>query len=98
VDDIAKFDRKLATEKEEIALAGALAGLRKQVSKEFSSGNYDKGLKALAGLRSPVDAFFDRVMVMDENPAVRSNRLALLSEIRRLFLRVGDISRVRVES
>jgi glycyl-tRNA synthetase beta chain len=96
--DIAKFDRKLATEKEEIALAGALAGLRKQVSKEFSSGSYDKGLKALAGLRSPVDAFFDRVMVMDENPAVRSNRLALLSEIRGLFLRVGDISRVRVES
>jgi len=52
---------------------------------------------ALAGLKKPVDRFFDRVMVMDEDPAVRSNRLVLLAGIRRLFLAVADISVVRAE-
>lgn len=55
---------------------------------------YEKTLVSLAALRESVDRFFDQVMVMAENEAVRSNRLALLGKLNRLFLRVADISRI----
>jgi glycyl-tRNA synthetase beta chain len=48
----------------------------------------------LAALREDVDQFFDKVMVMAEDPAVRANRLALLAGIRRLFLRGVDLSKL----
>ncbi len=51
-------------------------------------------LAALAGLREPVDRFFDEVMVMADDAAVRANRLALLARLRRLFLRLADVSRL----
>ena len=50
----------------------------------------------LADLRDPVDRFFDDVMVMAEDEAVRNNRLALLGELRALFLDVADISRLSI--
>jgi glycyl-tRNA synthetase beta chain len=55
---------------------------------------YAQVLNELADLRDPVDHFFDEVMVMAENEAVRTNRLALLGELRALFLDVADISRL----
>jgi len=51
-------------------------------------------LKTLAALRNPVDTFFDDVMVMAEDESVRANRLALLSRLRALFLKLADISRL----
>jgi len=51
-------------------------------------------LEVLASLRAPVDAFFDDVMVMAEDAAVRNNRLALLSRLRALFLQLADISKL----
>jgi glycyl-tRNA synthetase beta chain len=48
-------------------------------------------------LKSPVDTFFDQVMVMHEDAAIRNNRLALLNGIRHLFLGAADISQVRIE-
>ena len=51
-------------------------------------------LQQLAALRDTVDAFFDEVMVMDENERVRNNRLALLGRLRCLFLRLADVSRL----
>ena len=57
-----------------------------------ASGDYAAILKALAGLRSAVDAFFDQVMVMADEPAVRDNRLALLAGLQALFLQVADVS------
>jgi len=51
-------------------------------------------LELLAGLRQPVDRFFDEVMVMCENDVLRHNRLALLTRLRALFLRLADISRL----
>jgi len=51
-------------------------------------------LEVLAGLREPVDTFFDDVMVMAEDSAVRANRLALLARLRTLFLRLADVSRL----
>lgn len=53
---------------------------------------YEQVLTSLATLREPVDAFFDEVMVMAEEPAVRANRLALLNQLSALFLGVADIS------
>jgi glycyl-tRNA synthetase beta chain len=56
--------------------------------------NYRKALERLAVLRDPVDSFFDSVMVMDEDPVLRKNRLALLSQMRQLFLHTADLSRL----
>ncbi|MDQ6977633.1 MAG: glycine--tRNA ligase subunit beta, partial [Ghiorsea sp.] len=51
-------------------------------------------LDVLAGLREPVDAFFDGVMVMADDEAIKNNRLALLARLRALFLRLADVSRL----
>jgi len=51
-------------------------------------------LDVLAGLREPVDAFFDGVMVMADDAAIKGNRLALLARLRSLFLRLADVSRL----
>ncbi|MDY6798185.1 MAG: DALR anticodon-binding domain-containing protein, partial [Pseudomonadota bacterium] len=58
----------------------------------FEQGDYSSALRSLAQLREPVDRFFDDVMVMADDEAVRNNRLALLNRLRNLFLRVADIS------
>ena len=48
----------------------------------------------LASLREPVDSFFDKVLVMDEDAVLRENRLALLSQMRQLFLYIADLSKL----
>ena len=58
----------------------------------LEKGDYQGVLEMLAELREPVDAFFDTVMVMADDEAVRNNRLALLAFLRDLFLNVADIS------
>lgn len=58
-------------------------------------GEYRAALERLAGLRQPVDAFFDDVMVLVEDAGLRANRLALLNAVGRLFLRVADLSRLQ---
>ena len=55
-------------------------------------GDYANTLRLLAELRSPVDAFFEAVMVMDEKDSLRRNRLSLLSYLKSLFDRIGDLS------
>ncbi|MDX7986187.1 glycine--tRNA ligase subunit beta [Xenorhabdus sp. 12] len=77
---------------EEIQLATHLVVLKEKLVPLFAEGNYQDALVELASLREVVDAFFDNVMVMDEDLQVRINRLTLLSELRDLFLRVADIS------
>ncbi|CAI0910108.1 glycine--tRNA ligase subunit beta [Serratia ficaria] len=76
----------------EIQLATHLVVLRDKLEPYFAAGNYQDALVELAALREPVDAFFDNVMVMAEDDAVRVNRLTLLSKLRELFLQVADIS------
>ncbi len=56
--------------------------------------DYAGSLALLAQLRPAVDAFFDQVMVMDEDPKLRANRLALLARMRDLFAGVADLSRL----
>lgn len=76
-------------------LAQQLAGLHRKVVPLMDSGDYTPALKELAGLREAVDAFFDKVMVMVEDDALRANRLALLKNLGNLFLRVADLSRLQ---
>ncbi len=59
------------------------------------TGDYIAQLETLARLREPTDRFFEEVMVMAEDPAVRNNRLALLRRARELFLQVADIGRLQ---
>jgi glycyl-tRNA synthetase beta chain len=56
--------------------------------------NYSAALQRLAKLRQPIDRYFDQVMVMTDNDAQRNNRLAQLSQLRKLFLDVADISQI----
>jgi len=85
----------LFTEGAERTLFDALAQRREEVAGRAQRRDYAGALDALAGLREAVDGFFDHVMVMAEDEAVRNNRLALLADIRRLFLQVADPSRVQ---
>jgi glycyl-tRNA synthetase beta chain len=82
----------LLREPAEQALAEAVAGLREQLQPLFAEARYTEALQQLAGLREQVDTFFDQVMVMTEDEALRGNRLALLAMLRELFLNVADIS------
>ena len=79
---------KLFEHDAERGLHEAVAGL------QGKDGDYEARLRALAGLRGPVDRFFDDVMVMAEDPLVRANRLGLLAETVALFYRIADISRL----
>ncbi|MGL5388746.1 MAG: glycine--tRNA ligase subunit beta [Enterobacterales bacterium] len=76
----------------ELKLATHLVVLRDKLEPFFAEGRYQEALVELAALRETVDAFFDSVMVMAEDEAVRVNRLTLLSKLRELFLQVADIS------
>lgn len=82
----------LLREPAEQALAAAVSELAQRVQPLFAARKYREGLEQLAALRAPVDRFFDEVLVMAEDPAVRDNRLALLAQLRALFLEVADIS------
>lgn len=75
----------------EQALFQALEKQEQQVQPLFRQGQYDQGLRSLAQLQQPIDAFFDQVMVMAEDKALQENRLALLQRLRELFLQVADI-------
>jgi glycyl-tRNA synthetase beta chain len=82
----------------ESACEGALYDATKQVGTQVASlvdaGDYAAALLAIAGLRGTVDAFFDGVMVMADDEAVRTNRLALLTGVARLFEGIADFSRI----
>ncbi|KUJ72592.1 glycine--tRNA ligase subunit beta [Thiomicrospira sp. WB1] len=79
---------------EEKALFEQLDALRESVSESIAGQNYREALMRLAAIRETVDAFFDEVMVMAKDDAVKQNRLALLSQIYGLFGQVADISRL----
>jgi len=82
----------LLHEEAEKNLAKAVSLKAQVVAPLFASRDYAKALATLADLQQPVDAFFDNVMVMSDDPALQQNRLALLQQLRALFLEVADIS------
>jgi glycyl-tRNA synthetase beta chain len=71
-----------------------MRNLREAVAGATARRAYADALGRLAHLRPQVDAFFDQVMVMDENPQLRANRLSLLSQLQGLFAGVADLSRL----
>ena len=85
-------DSSLFEEDAEKALAADLDQIRQQLDDALAKDQYATALEVLSTLRSPVDTFFEAVMVMSNNDAVRRNRLALLSQLRNQFLRIADIS------
>jgi len=87
---------KLLVDPAELALWSELGAARASVAPMLETREYADVLTALAGLRKPVDHFFDDVMVNVEDRATRTNRLALLAEVRALFLDVADISRLSI--
>jgi glycyl-tRNA synthetase beta chain len=97
---LAKFDGELADEVElallqedaEKALAQDVAVMTEALEPAFATGNYQDALNKLAALREPVDTFFDSVMVMADDEALKKNRLTLLNNLRNLFLQIADIS------
>ena len=88
----AECNAGLLLEPAEQDLARALADLEARVHPLFSKREYTRALQQLAALQAPVDTFFDKVMVMSDDNALRNNRLALLYAVSELFLQVADIS------
>jgi glycyl-tRNA synthetase beta chain len=91
----ADIDPERLVEPAERDLAEQVHALTAAVTPLLDRGEYTQALARLAGLRETVDAFFDHVLVMAEDERVRANRLALLSALSDLFLRVADISRLQ---
>ncbi|ROR34363.1 glycine--tRNA ligase subunit beta [Inmirania thermothiophila] len=89
------WDDGLLAEEAERALADALAACREALAPLLAAGRYREALERLAALRPAVDRFFDEVLVMAEDEAVRRNRLGLLAALGRLLDSVADISRLR---
>lgn len=76
----------------ESALDHAIEAANQHVEEALSQGNYEAALQALADLRDPIDTFFEEVMIMDEDEAKRTNRLALLNRFVAVFAHIADFS------
>ncbi len=87
--DAARF-----VEVEEKALFAALMEIGPRADTAFAAGDHTASLQALAALKAPVDAFFDKVMVNVDDAALKANRLALLGQLHRTMNRVADLSRL----
>ena len=85
---------KLLKEKEEKALNTAIKTAVKEVRAALAKENFEAAMTALAKLRAPVDAFFDKVTVNAEQAGIRENRLVLLAQIRELTLEIADFSKI----
>ncbi|MEZ5851902.1 MAG: glycine--tRNA ligase subunit beta [Hyphomicrobiaceae bacterium] len=88
------YDIKLLVDTEETALAAAIESVKQDTVAAINVENFKGSMNALAELRAPVDAFFDKVTVNAPDKALRENRLKLLSEIRAATLSVADFSKI----
>ena len=79
----------------EAGLQEAISQKETQIQPLLKDRNYTEALRELAQLKEPIDRFFDEVKVMDDDAAVRQNRLVLLHRLSGLFLQVADISRLQ---
>ncbi len=93
-NDATEVDPGLLREDAEKALYDTLTRVREEAGPLLRARDYGRALEVMLQMKAPVDRFFDQVMVMDDDPAVRRNRLNLLTGLGRLVLRVGDISRM----
>lgn len=87
-----EIDQTLLQDPAERQLASQLEDYRQRIAPLLAQRDYTQALQVLAGLRDAIDRFFDDVMVMSDDQSLRRNRLALLQQLRDLFLQVADIS------
>ncbi|MDH5393220.1 MAG: glycine--tRNA ligase subunit beta [Gammaproteobacteria bacterium] len=85
----------LLQEAAEKTLYAQLSALDAEVNALFAAGDYQSALTQLAALKEPIDQFFDDVMVMTDDEALKNNRIALLNQISELFLQAADLSRLQ---
>ncbi len=90
-----EIDQSLLQEAAEKDLVKALETVKENISGNLKAQNYTEALASMAALREPVDTFFDQVMVMCDNENVKNNRLALLAQLRSLFVEIANISRLQ---
>lgn len=88
----AKLKPSALVDAAEVELHAALLAAKNTVAPLLAKREYTEALGVLAGLRAPIDRFFDDVMVMSDDPALQKNRLALLGALRDQFLDIADIS------
>ena len=97
-DGAGAFERRhepnLRSQSEEHHLAAAVLRAREESAADLQNEDFEAAMRALSKLRAPVDAFFDKVTVNDENPRVRVNRLQLLNELREAVNQVADFGRI----
>ena len=77
---------------EERLLFTEIKGISKNLDERYERANYTAALTLLAGLSTSIEAFFDKVMVMDDDLEVRQNRLNLLTELKGMFDRIANLA------
>ncbi len=87
----------LFQESDEKALAAAMQQVSPSVKDQLSARQYSEAMASMSSLKEPVDAFFDNVMVMVDDEAVRDNRLGLLQQVHALCSDVADISQLQIK-
>ncbi|MEX0637750.1 MAG: glycine--tRNA ligase subunit beta [Burkholderiales bacterium] len=90
----ADYDPALFSQSEENALADAFAAIQPDFESAFKAGDYTEALKSLAALKAPVDAFFDKVLVMDKDERMRQNRIGLLGKLHATMNRIADLAKL----
>lgn len=88
------YERHLLKAQEEEALAAALEAAAARIALDLEAEDFERAMEAMATLRGPVDAFFDRVTVNDPAPELRRNRLKLLARLRAAMDAVADFSKI----
>lgn len=89
------INASLLQENAEKELFKQVTALSDEVNALFKAGDYQSALKKLSALKNPVDQFFDDVMVMAEDEALKNNRIALLKQISDLFLQAADLAKLQ---
>jgi glycyl-tRNA synthetase beta chain len=84
----------LLTDEEEKALYQTFIAVRQEAQPLIDQGDYEAALTVILKMKEPVDLFFEKVMVMSDDGAIRHNRLSLLAAIKDLFLQIGDFSKL----
>jgi glycyl-tRNA synthetase beta chain len=79
---------------EEAALAAALEEAGNRIRLDIEAEDFERAMEAMADLRAPVDAFFEKVIVNDPAPELRRNRLRLLARLRAAMDAVADFSKI----
>ena len=89
-----EFDAALFSQDEEKALAGAFTAVQPGFEQAYKAGDYSAALQSLAALKGPVDAFFDKVLVMDPDEGLRRNRVGFLGKLHATMNRIADLAKL----